>query len=211
MLLSSRQCSSPSPLHRVRWNCSTRARHRLGQGSPAASEIAARLLQVDDRHRAPRRLERHLVIRAEALRKHSSSARRVRTRPAERTHAPPRSAPSSRSTTRERWANDNDGFVLAPQPGQSQGRPRKARARSPSRKRPTRPAFSLGAPRPGTPEPTARTPQSGPQAESSWQEKRRRVHLHVQVLAEVLTRTDDFGRPGVLAAVAAGSGTAAAP
>jgi hypothetical protein len=55
------------------------------------------------------------------------------------------------------------------------------------------------------------TPVSDPQAESSWQEKQRRVHQHMQVLADVLTRADDFGRPGVLAAVAPRSGTAAAP
>src|ERR687891_2613784 len=38
--------------------------------------------------------------------------------------------------------NDTDGFVLEAQPGRSQGRPPKSRARSPSRKyRPAQPAF----------------------------------------------------------------------
>src|SRR5215210_6922919 len=41
------------------------------------------------------------------------------------------------------WTNDIDGYVLEAQPGRSQGRPMKSRARSPSRiKRPVRPAFS---------------------------------------------------------------------
>jgi hypothetical protein len=42
--------------------------------------------------------------------------------------------PLAEHNRENKWANDTDGFALEAQPGQSQERPLKSRARSPSRK-----------------------------------------------------------------------------
>ena len=135
-------------------------------------------VRLDDPRDLPRvagHLQRHPIARAEALREQLQRLRR-RLDPARRAdlaglddrdlaevamHVQPdrphhRAPPSLARQTGDRWANDTDGFALAAQPGQSQGRPPKSRARSPSSQEPACPACVLPeSPCPGHPTLTA--------------------------------------------------------
>ena len=84
-----------------------------------------------------------LVVRGQASGSHPPRRSRPRSRGGCRDRSISSSSPSRRWHEGGQVDNDIDGSVLEAQPGRSQGRPLKSRARGPSRvKRPVQPAFS---------------------------------------------------------------------
>jgi hypothetical protein len=127
-----------------------------------------------DRQRVARRLQRHLIVGSEAVRQDLQPLRGTRhaTRGAHLplsqiaisqksrcTSSPMKRtcSPFTRSDAGDQVGKRQDGFGLAAQPGESQGRPQRCcRARSPAQARPAQPTFSQKAPGPVRPTLTPR-------------------------------------------------------